>query len=93
VRHWFPSLCFFKLHSYRYEEGAWRGKVEAASAAEVAAKSALEAKQAEASAAAEQASRERCQNAAAAVESGELRGKLQVGLYKCVAELHKLQVE
>lgn len=56
---------------------AWRGKVEAASAAEVAARSALEAKQAEVSAAADAASRERCQAAAAAVESGALRGRLQ----------------
>ena len=51
--------------------------MEASSAAEVAAKSALEAKSAEAAADAEVASRERCAAAARAVESSELRGKLQ----------------
>ena len=58
-------------------EGAWRDKVEAASAAAAAAKRALQAKDAEAAAAAAAASKERCAAAAAAVESGELRGKLQ----------------
>ena len=56
---------------------AWSGKVKAASAAEMAAKAELDRKAREAEAAAAVAAAERCRVAAAAVESGELRGELR----------------
>jgi chromosome segregation ATPase len=56
---------------------AWSGKVEAASAAEMAAKNELNRKAREAEEAAAAAAAERCQAAAMAVESGELRGELR----------------
>ena len=56
---------------------AWSGKVEAASAAEMLARNELNRKAREAEEAAAAAAAERCQAAAMAVESGELRGELR----------------